>query len=131
MELIMNLEKIFKNLIILDVIVSLFYIAIIFYMEWDVPLTEEIEPFTLADAIILIAFIFYYVALYFLYKFKPIGKTIYVPILILIIIIGYGYEYEYEYQTYEVTMEYLSGLVSGMIIALLYFTDIKDKFIKK
>ena len=125
----MNLEKIFKNIIILDVIVSLFYIAIIFYMEWDLPLTEEIEPFTLVDVIMLITFIFYYVNLYFLYKFKPIGKTIYAPLLILIIIIGH--EYEYDYQTYEVTMEYLGGLVSGMIIAFLYFTDIKDKFIKK
>lgn len=127
----MNLEKIFKNLIILDVIVILFYIAIVSYMEWDVPVTEEIEPFELLDAIIFIVFIFYYVVLYFLYKFKPIGKTIYVPLLILSTIIGYEYTYEYDYQAYEVIMEYLSGLVSGMIIALLYFTDIKDKFIKK
>lgn len=127
----MNLEKIFKNLIILDVIVILFYIAIVSYMEWDVPVTEEIEPFALLDAIIFIVFIFYYVVLYFLYKFKPIGKTIYVPLLILSTIIGYEYTYEYDYQAYEVIMEYLNGLVSGMIIALLYFTDIKDKFIKK
>ena len=128
----MNLEKIFKNLIILESLYLVFYVAIATYMEWDVPLTEEIEPFTLFDAIILIGAIFYYVVLYFLYKFKPIGKTLYLPILILLTIIGFGssdYQ-EYDYQVYEVTLEYFSGLLSGMIIALLYFSDIKDKFLK-
>jgi len=126
----MNLVKIFKNLIILEYLYIVFYLVIGLYMEWDVPLTEEIEPFTLFDAIILIGAIFYYVVLYFLYKFKPIGKTLYVPLLILLTIIGYAYSYEYDYQIYEVILEYFGGLLSGMIIALLYFSDIKDKFLK-
>ena len=127
----MNLEKIFKNLIILESLYLVFYVAIATYMEWDVPLTEEIEPFRLVDAIFFIGLIFYYVVLYFLYKFKPIGKTLYVPLLILYLILGsLILQEQYAFSALDMLGEWISGILSGLIIALLYFTDIKDKFTK-
>ena len=129
----MNLEKIFKNLIILELILLVLSIAVTVYLEWvewDVPIEEGFDP--VAESLImiltLIVVIAYYVNLYFLYKFKSIGKTLYVPLLILILILDITLGNDFDYRNIEVILEWFGGLLSGMIIALLYFSDIKDKF---
>jgi len=123
----MNLEKIFKNLIILEFIYLVLSLAVTVYVEWDLPIEEGELPLRLVDIFSLIVLIAYYVNLYFLYKFKSIGKTLYVPLLILGIAVGFG-SYDFDYRYIELIVEWFGGLLSGMIIALLYFSDIKDKF---
>ena len=123
----MNLEKIFKNLIILELIYLVLSLAVTVYVEWDLPIEEGELPLRLVDIFSLIVLIAYYVNLYFLYKFKSIGKTLYVPLLILGIAVGFG-SYDFDYRYIELIVEWFGGLLSGMIIALLYFSDIKDKF---
>ena len=72
---------------------------------------------------------------YFLYKFKPIGKTLFIPLLIIMLLFENPVPYEslvmtpgYEY--IDSLIAYIEGILTGMIIALLYFTNIKDKFKK-
>ena len=67
------------------------------------------------------------VNLYFLYKFKPIGKTLYLPLIILGFILSTLVSSE-QNTSVDLLFEWIDGLLSGLVIALLYFTDIKDKF---
>ena len=61
----MNLEKIFKNLIILELIYLVLSLAVTVYVEWDLPIEEGELPLRLVDIFSLIVLIAYYVNLYF------------------------------------------------------------------
>jgi len=121
----MNLENVFKNIIkieflfIVAISISLFF-ADVEYVELDV----------VSDTLYIWALIYlvvYVVNLYFLYKFKPIGKTLYLPLIILGFILATLFPNE-QYTSVDLLFEWIDGLLSGLVIALLYFTDIKDKF---
>ncbi len=131
----MNLENIFKNLIKMEVLYMIFAIiyTVIFteieYVDPDAPLIWTIQD-TLG-ALLGVVILVYITNLYFLYKFKPIGKTLYVPLIIIQILIG-GFmaePIEPSMSLYSASLvEWIAGLITGMVIALLYFTEIKDKF---
>ena len=127
----MNLENIFKNVIKIEIL----FLVIIFivYSFVDVEYAESYTSSTMEDTLYLWALIYlvvYVVNLYFLYKFKPIGKTLYLPLLILGFIFLTLFPAE-QHTLLDLTIEWISGVINGLVIALLYFTDIKDKFIKK
>jgi hypothetical protein len=131
----MNLENIFKNLIKMEVLYMIFAIiyTVIFteieYVDPDAPLIWTIQD-TLG-ALLGVVILVYITNLYFLYKFKPIGKTLYVPLIIIqILIVGFMAEpIEPSMSLYSASLvEWIAGLITGMVIALLYFTEIKDKF---
>ena len=125
----MNIEKIFKRIIILDFILAFilpFFGGII--AESLYPSPEEIN-FGNIEILLLILTVVYIVNLYFLYTFKPIGKTIYVPLLC----IGYGLIFFTPLEVFATThlsyfFETATGIISGIIIGMIYFTDIKEKF---
>jgi hypothetical protein len=102
------------------------------YLDWNIPV-EKYPETTGMDIIYYIVAFLYLINLYFLYKFKPIGKTLFIPLIIISSIIPIeidlimtpGYEY------LELWIASIEGVFIGMIIMSLYFTDIKDKFIKK
>ena len=131
----MNIEKIFKNLIILNIVFFISLIFIVGYIDWHIPVDSDAE-IGIIDGIFIIFAIIYFINLYFLYKFKPIGKTLYLPLVVLFLFYDIFVPYEsfimtpgYEYIEYMST--YIDGIVTGMMLTFLYFTDIKDKFIKK
>ena len=124
----MNLEKIFKNLIILDfVILVLAFITGLFIENY-----EEV-PLITADYFSLILIIAYIISLYLLYKFKPIAKSMYV----LVNILSVGLIFFYPAGYYPVTSHFeeliynLSPAVTGAILALLFCTEVSEKFNKK
>jgi hypothetical protein len=130
----MNLERIFKNLILLYPVIIVLIISLITYIDWDIPVESYAET-TTTETTILLLFSIWLINLYFLYKFKPIGKTLFIPLSIILLISENTVPYEslvmtpgYEY--IESTFAYIEGILTGMIIALLYFTNIKDKFKK-
>ena len=130
----MNLERIFKNLILLYPVIIVLIISLITYIDWDIPVESYAET-TTTETTILLLFSIWLINLYFLYKFKPIGKTLFIPLSIILLISENTVPYEslvmtpgYEY--IESTFAYIDGILTGMIIALLYFTNIKDKFKK-
>jgi hypothetical protein len=131
----MNLEKKFKNIIKIEVLYLIFVIIYtslfmeIAYVDPNAPLI-----WTVQDALGILSLIFmlvYAVNLYFLYKFKSIGKTLYVPLIIISFILGILLTPAEALSTLPTSyylVEWVSGLISGIVIAFLYFTEIKDKF---
>ena len=129
----MNLEKIFKNLILIYPVLVVMIVFISVYIDWDIPVESYTE--TTTSEMIYIPLVAFVINLYLLYKFKPIGKTLFIPLLIIFLLFENSVPYEslvmtpgYEY--IESTFAYIEGILTGMIIALLYFTNIKDKFKK-
>ena len=131
----MNLENIFKNVIKIDFLLYIVTLIFMFFTETEVSYVDPEAAWTIMDTLgilVLIYLIVYGVNLYFLYKFKPLGKTLYLPLMIFYIFLGIlTLNEQYTISTFELLLDWIGGLLSGLIIALLYFTDIKDKFIKK
>ena len=121
----MNLENIFKNIIKIEFL----FIGVLFISGFFADV-EYVELDVVSDTVfiwLLIYLVVYVVNLYFLYKFKPIGKTLYLPLIILGLIMGTLFPGE-QYTSVDLYVEWMGGLLSGLVIAFLYFTDIKDKF---
>ena len=129
----MNLERIFKNLILLYPVLIVLTLSLVIYIDWDIPVESYTE--TTTSEMIYIPLVAFVINLYLLYKFKPIGKTLFIPLLIIFLLFENSVPYEslvmtpgYEY--IDSLIAYIEGILTGMIIALLYFTNIKDKFKK-
>ena len=126
----MSLEKIFKRFLLADFFLCLFLIVYcIFTLSLDAEIVEE-EVWHASDTISIILWLAYIVNLYFLYKFKPLGKQIYFPLYALSILWVFADQNpDYSYITnFTIVLEALGTTISGIIIGLLYFSDIKKKF---
>jgi len=81
--------------------------------------------------IILVGIIFvaYFICLYFLYKFKPIGKQFYLVLFIGAIIVSL-FAGEVASTPIEYVLDGLGWTNSGAILTLLYFSPINKEFEK-
>lgn len=124
----MNIEKIFKNIIIIN---FLLIISCIIYLivEESINPSPEVDSFSNIELISLIASLVYIINFYFLFKFKSLGKTLFVPILIIIYALSLGLpETYFNYTPIESAFESINIMLDGMIVAMLYWTDIKKRF---
>ena len=119
------IELIFKNLILLYPVLVVMIVFISVYIDWDIPVESYTE--TTTSEMIYIPLVAFVINLYLLYKFKPIGKTLFIPLLIIFLLFENSVPYEslvmtpgYEY--IDSLIAYIEGILTGMIIALLYFT---------
>ena len=128
----MNIERVFKNLILIDVLVIflLFSYGIIVGVNAESSMGTLSENQDAASWIVVVLGGLYIGNLYLLYKFRPIGKSLYVPLFILLLAMTFAAPDEMVTITsaVEIVLEVVSGSISGMIIAMLYWTDIKNKF---
>ena len=130
----MNLKTIFKRLILLDLsIFILAIIAVFFESEIVVSFNESVNPSNEMDGILgIIALFFlaiYLVNLYLLYKFKNIGKQMY----LFLFIFGSVFSLLMGINAYDPIFYLIDGLgwaISGAILVFLYFTPIKKEFEK-
>ena len=126
-------EKIFKNIILTQVVLFVTLIAIGIADESANPVNEDLS-FNLIDGISLIFFIGYIISIILLYKFKSLGKKLFVLIFILGFITSLfeGQDsFIIEFSSFTPTISAVENLlyvVDGMILAALYFTSIKEKF---
>ena len=130
----MNLKVIFKKLILLDLsLLILIFISAFFSSEIVIAFNESIsQSNNMNDMLGVIALVFlllYILNLYLLYKFKNIGKQMYLFLFILgsifVLLMGIG--------AYDPVFYLLDGLgwaSSGAILVFLYFTPIKKEFEK-
>ena len=127
----MNLENVFKKIIIYYLITLGVLTFVMGYIDWDIPV-EQYPETTGMDIIYYIVGFLYLINFYFLYKFKSIGKTLFIPLIIIISIIPVEVNLIMTpgYENLELSIAWIEGVFMGMIIMSLYFTDIKDKFIK-
>ena len=130
----MNLKIIFKRLILLDLLgLILIFVAAINESELVAAINESINPPN--DKMVIIGVIgILYVALYFLnlyllYKFKNIGKQMYLFLFIFISIFPLFFG-AYAYDPIYFLLNGLGWASSGAILVFLYFTPIKKEFEK-
>jgi hypothetical protein len=135
----MNIEKVFKRIILL-VFVFGFILPILAGVAAGImdPYYDE-EPFggsnraeNLLWGLLLVWVLIYPINLYLLYKFKPIGKRIYLPLIIVlqVIILGIPYEDVGPTNHFVYVLDAVYSILTGMILAMIYFSDIKKKFNK-
>jgi len=121
-------EKIFKNIILTQLALMVTVVAIAIANESGNSVEEDLS-LSLIETISAIIGLVYLISLFMLYKFKPIGKKLFVSTFVLSIVIilfePVGYS---SYTPVISTFENLLCVVDGIILATLYFTSIKEKF---
>ena len=130
----MNLKIIFKRLILLDLSLLILMIIAVFYeSEVVVAFNESVNPSSdisnMLDWIALIILVLFLVNLYLLYKFKSIGKQMY----LFLFIIGSILSLLMGINAADPIFYLLDGFgwaCSGAILVFLYFTPIKKVFEK-
>ena len=131
----MDLEKVFKNIVLLDLaIFVLLFVSILIEPEEIASISESLGTGIWDENTIIIIFlgflIVYLINLILLYKFISFGKVLYLILFILGIALplttGPVISSSFTY-----TLEWIGGASSGAILVLLYFSPIKDKFVKQ
>ena len=130
----MEIEKIFKNLILIDfgvlilIVISSMYQQqeiLNLYNELDKGLLSNFENFSKITAIIL--FFLYLLTLNLLYRFISYGK----PLYLFLIIAGLLFNYlsgTAIYTSFGGLLDQVGGIISGAILILLYYSPIKNNF---
>ena len=133
----MDLEKIFKNFIIADLIVFvIFFINEFFYQSEEVSTISDQLSFGIFDSetgallgfgFFVIMIILYLISLFLLYRFMSFGKPLYTFVIIAIILVSIfsGPTISTALGSVIDSIEYI---IEGAILTFLYFTPIKDKF---
>tara|TARA_B100000780_G_C21077447_1_gene433803 strand:+ start:871 stop:1248 length:378 start_codon:yes stop_codon:yes gene_type:complete len=121
-------EKIFKNIILTQLALMVTILAVVIANESGNSVEEDLS-FSSIETISLIIGLGYFISLFMLYKFKPIGKKLFVSTFVLsIVIILFEPVDSTNYTPVISALENLLCVVDGVILATLYFTSIKDKF---
>jgi len=131
----MDLEKVFKNLLIAQGIL----LVILIIAELNMPseyyeLNEMIQSdFSLSEAYIFLSLIFLiaiFVSLVLLYRYVSFGKKFYVIVFIvgtvLQLLAG-----AYVLHAFTLTIITIHAVLTGATLTLLFFSPIKNKFIKE
>ena len=127
-------EKIFKKIIQTQIALIITTFVLVAFETEIYPLVDEDLSFSFSDSIHLLWAIGYITSISLLYKFKPLGKKLYVIILILGLImtlLGNEDFFIIEYTSFTpfiYAVEYLIFLVDGIILASLFLTTLKEKF---
>lgn len=124
-----KLVSIFKKVILLDIII--FVTLIILYgfyydAESEIVYSSSITPIEVISlGLILIQVVLYYLLL----KFKPLGKKLIIPFISVAIVVYALSPIDYTiYPNFIYSIEWLGGMTTGALLALIYFTDLKNKF---
>ena len=133
----MDIEKIFKNFIIADLIVFvIFFVNEFFYKSEEVSTISDQLSFGIFDSetgallgfgFFVIMIILYLISLFLLYRFMSFGKPLYTFVIIAIILVSI-----FSGPTISTglggAIDWIETLIEGAILTFLYFTPIKDKF---
>ena len=130
----MEIEKIFKNLILADFIVIILMVISSMYQpsefleiydNLDDGLLSNFEYFSRILSICL--FFLYLLTLNLLYRFISYGK----PLYFFLVISGLEINYlngSVIYTPFSGILDQLGGIISGAILIILYFSPIKNNF---
>ena len=130
----MEIEKIFKNLILIDfgvlilIVISSMYQPqeiLNLYNELDKGMLSNFENFSKITAIIL--FFLYLLTLNLLYRFISYGKPLYLFLIIAGLLFNY-FSGTAIYTSFGGLLDQVGGIISGAILILLYYSPIKNNF---
>ena len=122
----MNLETIFKRLILADVIICILMLVAEMFSNTE----GQMVPISIL-IITLFLLVAYFFNLFLLYKFNPIGKTIFIPLSCLLIGMSFAFPLEPPSNYLSFLLEQIGPIFTGLIIAFIYFTDISKKFVSR
>ena len=129
----MNLKTIFKRLILLDLSLIILTIVAVFFESKEVADFNMYFENDYSNALLIIVgigLLIYLINLFLLYKFKSIGKQIYL-ILFIVFMVLILLSPPSAMDPLLYTLDGLGMANSGAILVFLYFTPIKKEFDKK
>ena len=128
----MNLKTIFKRLILLDLSLIVLIIASFFLESAEVADFNKYFENDFSNNLLVvfgIGYLIYIINLFLLYKFKRIGKQIYLVLFIVFVILNLILP-PHATDSLLYVLDGLGWANSGAILVFLYFTPIKKEFDK-
>ena len=128
----MNLKTIFKRLILLDLSLIILIIVAVFFESKEVADFNMYFENDYSNALLIIwgiGLLIYLINLFLLYKFKSIGKQIYLILFIVLIVLNLLLPPS-AMDSWLYVLDGLGMATSGAILVLLYFSPIKKEFEK-
>ena len=131
----MEIEKIFKNLILADFIVIILMVISSMYQPSEISnlyenlndgLLSNFENFSRIVSISL--FFLYLFTLNLLYRFISYGKSLYLFLVVAGLVLNY-FSGSVIFTAFGGMLDQIGGLISGAILILLYFSPIKNNFL--
>ena len=130
-------ETYFKQLIILKVV--LFVLIIIWggTVQMDDGNNSQANNFSTLRTLLFTLFsLSYFFGCYKIYKFKNVGKKLFIPLVLTFIVLGFLGEFLYSLEInqdlfYLIIFYIVSPLffvVQGIVAGMLYFPELSDKF---
>ncbi len=130
----MEIEKIFKNLILIDFVILILIVIISFYQSNQYSeVYQYLDKGLLANygnfksIISIILFFLYLFTLNLLYRFIYYGKSLYLFIIVAGLLLNY-FNGSVIYTAYGGILDQIGGIISGAILVLLYFSPVKENF---
>ena len=130
----MEIEKVFKNLILADFVVIILMVISSMYQPSEISnisenlndgLLQNFENFSRILSISL--FFLYLLTLNLLYRFISYGKSLYLFLVVAGLVLNY-FSGTVIYTAFGGLLDQVGGLISGAILILLYFSPIKNNF---
>jgi len=121
----MHIEKVFKNLIIVQFALFVLLIISAIFAPYDEYVESTLSNTEIASFVMLVAL---YINYFLLLTFRPIAKVLFIPILLVLYTLVFSAG-TVDGDIYTDLFDSLSTIIDGMLIAMLYFTEIKNKFI--
>jgi len=130
----MEIEKVFKNLILADFIIIILMVISSMYQPDEISniyknlndgLLSNFENFSRIVSISL--FFLYLFTLNLLYRFISYGKTLYLFLVIAGLMLNY-FSGSVIYSAFSGILDQVGGIISGAILILLFFSPIKNNF---
>ena len=130
----MEIEKIFKNLILIDFGVLILIVISSLYQPQEITnmsdvlndgLLSNLED--ISRIVSLVLFFLYLITLNLLYRFISYGK----PLYLFLIVSGLLFNYlngSVIYTSFGGLLDQVGGIISGAILILLYYSPIKNNF---
>ena len=128
----MNLKTIFKRLILLDLSLIILIIVAVFFESKEVADFNMYFENDYSNALLIIfgiGLLIYLINLFLLYKFKSIGKQIYLILFIVLMVLSL-LSPPNAMDSWLYVLDGLGMATSGAILVLLYFSPIKKEFEK-
>ena len=128
----MNLKTIFKRLILLDLLLIILMVVAVFFESAEVADFNKYFESEFSNSLLIIGgilYLIYLINLFLLYKFKSIGKQIYLILFIVLVILNLILP-PHATDSLLYVLDGLGWSVSGALLILLYFSPIKKEFEK-
>ncbi len=130
----MEIEKIFKNLILIDFGVLILIVISSLYQPQEITnMSDALNDGLLSNfedisrIISLVLFFLYLITLNLLYRFIYYGKPLYLFLIISGLLLNY-LSGSVVYSSFSGLLDQVGGIISGAILILLYYSPIKNNF---